>query len=60
MKSVLHSVMSIIAKIKPIGSSIGRRATMGLTTPINASMTPEMSHTSQIAVNVKFFISLVS
>ena len=52
--------MSIIAKIKPIGSSIGRRATMGLTMSINASMTLEMSHTSQIAVNVKFFISLVS
>ena len=52
--------MSIIAKIKPIGSNIGRRATMGLTIPINASMTPKMSHTSQIAVNVKFFISLVS
>ena len=57
---MLHSVISIIAKIKPIGSSIGRRATMGLTMPINASMTPKMSHTSQIAVKVKFFISLVS
>lgn len=57
---MLHSVISVIAKIKPIGSSIGRRATMGLTMPINASMTPKKSHTSQIAVKVKFFISLVS
>lgn len=52
--------MSIRAKIKPIGSSIGRRATMGLTMPMQASTTPKMSHTSQIVVNVKFFISLVS
>ena len=57
---MLHSVINIIAKIKPIGSNIGRRATMGLTMPINASMTTKMSHTSQMSVNVKFFISLVS